>query len=38
MSAAGDGADHDVEPDGTYVLMDVGPRVEWPYVFVPSES
>ena len=24
------------EPDGTYVLVDTGPRDEWKYVFVPG--
>ena len=24
------------EPDGTYVLVDVGPRQAWRYVFIPS--
>jgi hypothetical protein len=23
------------EPDGTYVLVDVGPRADWHYLFVP---
>ena len=23
------------EPDGTYVLIDVGPRADWHYLFVP---
>ena len=24
-----------LEPDGTYVLVDLGPRAEWHYQFVP---
>jgi hypothetical protein len=26
------------EHDGTYVLLDVGPRAEWRYEFVPREA
>jgi hypothetical protein len=26
------------ERDGSYVLLDVGPRAEWSYQFVPREA